>query len=187
MAILRAGPFASSIDSFLNQPIIPTVGILPVNCAMNNWEGDSWMAAKTIEYEFEGDESESSEGEESDEPSEGEDTESTGDPYENTTTYENGPDISASFEDRDGAYLSAALLQFRYQAAVATTFTLTYSADGDSPGISVFVGGNLVYGDGGNSSISGTEVITLPAKVLPSIVKVDLGTFGSGTGTITIS
>ena len=40
-AILRAGPFASSSDSFLNQPDEPSALIDPVNCA-NNTSSSNW-------------------------------------------------------------------------------------------------------------------------------------------------
>ena len=41
MAILRAGPFASSSDSFLNEPVTPSVSIVPVNCA-NDTSSSAW-------------------------------------------------------------------------------------------------------------------------------------------------
>jgi len=42
--ILRIGPYASTIDYSLNQPASATLNILPVNCAMGNWENDSWKS-----------------------------------------------------------------------------------------------------------------------------------------------
>jgi len=41
MAILRAGPFASSSDSFLDEPTTVTSGTLPVNCAKDT-SSSSW-------------------------------------------------------------------------------------------------------------------------------------------------
>ena len=40
-AILRAGPFASSSDRFLNEPDEPSPSILPVNCA-NDTSSSAW-------------------------------------------------------------------------------------------------------------------------------------------------
>ena len=41
MAILRAGPFASSSDSFLDEPTAATRSTLPVNCAKDT-SSSSW-------------------------------------------------------------------------------------------------------------------------------------------------
>tara|TARA_R110002072_G_scaffold3050_1_gene22927 strand:- start:8 stop:544 length:537 start_codon:yes stop_codon:yes gene_type:complete len=41
-AILRVGPFATSSNFFVNAPFSAVASTLPVNCAMNNWETDSW-------------------------------------------------------------------------------------------------------------------------------------------------
>lgn len=44
MPVLRIGPYASTTDYSLNQPASATLNILPVNCAMGNWENDSWKS-----------------------------------------------------------------------------------------------------------------------------------------------
>lgn len=48
MAILRAGPFASSSDSHLDEPGTPDVSILPVNCAMSDWVSHSWRCWQDV-------------------------------------------------------------------------------------------------------------------------------------------
>tara|TARA_R110001632_G_scaffold87384_2_gene189844 strand:+ start:4091 stop:4585 length:495 start_codon:yes stop_codon:yes gene_type:complete len=163
MAILRAGPFASSTDSFLGEPVTPNRIILPVNCAMNDWVNGSWRAAKRILY-FIGTE-----------------------PDDETVTYEDGPTLEASFVGTPGAFFSAAAIEFRYQAAEDTTFTVTYSASGPNPQLSIVVGGSSVFTNRGTSSISGTETITLPAATVPSAVNVNITTEGVGTGSISIA
>ena len=163
MAILRAGPFASSTNSFLDEPVTPTRNILPVNCAMNDWVNDSWRAAKRILYAvfFE--------------------------PEDDTVTYEDGPTLEASFVETPGAFLSVAAIEFRYQAAEDTGFTVTYSASGVDPQLTVVIAGSTVFSDYDASSISGTETITLPATIVPAAVNVNISSFSSGTGTIEVA
>ena len=49
MPIKQAGPFADSSDSFLDEPISPTLAILPVNCAKDNQSFWPWKAV-IVEY-----------------------------------------------------------------------------------------------------------------------------------------
>ena len=164
MAILRAGPFAISTDSFLDEPVTPTQSsALPVNCAMNDWVVDSWRAKKRILYLI------------------------GLAPDDETVTYEDGPTLGASFVVKPGAFLSAAAIEFMYQAVEDTTFSVTYSASGTDPQLSVAVGGSNVFTDSGTSSISGTETITLPAAIVPSAVNVNITTDSAGTGSISIA
>ena len=164
MAILRAGPFASSTDSFLDEPVTPSRSTpLPVNCAMNDWVNDSWRAKKEILYFL------------------------VFGPDDETVTYEDGPTLEASFAGGGGEYFSAAVIEFMYQAAEDTTFTVTYAASGPDPQFNVSVGGENVSSDTGTSSISGTETITLPAAVVPAAVNVNITTNGDGSGTIEVS
>ena len=156
MAILRAGPFASSTDSFLDEPSPPSFATSPVNCAMNDWLNDGWKAAQYINiYKYEGG-------------------------YLQSLTYESGPDIELSrtldyTTDVDGTLW----LRFRYQATEDTEFTFTYSAGGVFNEAIVSIDGAIEFADLGSppflSPISGSEVITLPATVLPSLVSVSVG------------
>ena len=162
--ILRAGPFASSTDSFIDEPVTPTQSSpLPVNCAMNDWVVDSWRAKKIIFYLI------------------------VLEPDDYTVTYEDGPTIEASFVGTPNAFVSGVGIGFMYQAAEETSFSVTYSASGPEPQLSVAVSGSSVFTDTGTSSISGTETITLPATVVPSAVNVNITTEGSGTGKIEVS
>ena len=164
MAILRAGPFANSTDSFLDEPVTPGLfSAMPVNCAMNDWVVDSWRATKQIAYIL------------------------LFDPDDVTVTYEDGPTLGASFVQNGGAIVSEAKIKFMYQAVEDTTFSVTYSASGTDPEFNVNVGGLNVFNDLGLSSISGTETITLPATVVPSEVSVSVWAYFGGTGSISIA
>ena len=167
MAILRAGPFARFTDSFLSEPVTPyrASSALPVNCAMNDWVVDSWRAKKRILYLM-------GEG-----------------PDYDIITYKDGPTLGASFGGTPGAYLSVAVIEFMYQAAEDTTFTVTYSVSGNDPEANVAVGSSNVFTDSssGTSSIGGTETITLPAAIVPSAVNVNISTRSNGSGSISIA
>ena len=156
MAILRAGPFASSTDSFLDEPVTPSSAAVPVNCAMNDWLNDGWKAAQYINIlKYEGG-------------------------YLQSLTYESGPNIVISrtldyTTDVDGTLY----LRFRYQATEDAEFTFTYSAGGVFNEAIVSIDGIVEFADLGSppflDPISGSEVITLPATVLPSLVSVSVG------------
>ena len=164
MAILRAGPFANSTDSFLDEPVTPSLfSAMPVNCAMNDWVVDSWRATKQIAYIL------------------------LFDPDDVTVTYEDGPTLGASFVQNGGAIYAETKIKFMYQAVEDTTFSVTYSASGTDPEFNVNVGGLNVFNDLGLSSISGTETITLPATVVPSEVSVSVWAYFGGTGSISIA
>jgi hypothetical protein len=162
MAIRRAGPFASSTDSFLDEPETPTIDTLPVNCAMSDWVNDSWRAAKRIVID------------------------DFFDPT-NTVTYEEGPTLEATFSNPGGANFGAAAIEFTYQAAEETSFTLTYSATGTDPIVSVVIDNSGVFSDTDPSSISGTETITLPATVVPLRVNANVFSESSGGGTVGVA
>ena len=162
--IWRAGPFATSADSFIDEPVTPGLfSAMPVNCAMNDWVLHSWRAVKSIAYIL------------------------IFDPDDVTVTYEDGPTLGASFTGNSGALVSEAKIKFMYQAVEDTTFFVTYSASGTDPEINVRVGGSSVFTDSGTSSISGTNTITLPATVVPSEVSVAVWTFSGGIGSISIA
>ena len=161
--IWRAGPFATSADSFLDEPAPGLFSAWPVNCAMNDWVLHSWRARKSIAYIM------------------------MFGPDNVTVTYEDGPTLGASFVQNSGALVSEAKIKFMYQAVEDTTFSVTYSASGTSPEFNVYVGDSRVFTDLGNTSISGTETITLPATVVPSEVSVAVSAFFGGTGSISIA
>lgn len=50
--ILRAGPYASSTDSFISTPPVPQSFndlVLPVNCNQRDWANDTWKALKLFD------------------------------------------------------------------------------------------------------------------------------------------
>lgn len=160
-SILRAGPFASSTDSFLNEPGTPTDLTVPVNCAMSDWVNHSWKAFKRIEtdgFSF---------------------------------SYVDGPTVGASWSVED--IIASGFMSFMYQAAVDTTFNLSYSITGDGiqgASISVSVDGSFVFfdsDDGSPASVSGTETIDLPATVVPILVFISGTSALSGGGSFTVS
>lgn len=162
--IWRAGPFATSLDSFIDEPVTPGLfSGMPVNCAMNDWVAHSWRATKSIAYIM------------------------MFGPDNITVTYEDGPTLGASYVQNSGALVSEARIKFMYQAVQDTTFFLTYSANGTGAEITVDVGESRVFTDSGTSSLSGTNTITLPATVVPSQVNVAIWTFFGGTGSISIA
>ena len=168
MSILRAGPFAISSDSFLNEPESPNSSILPVNCAMGDWEVDKWRAAKRKRI-------------------------SGGSP---SVSYVDGPSVSTGFTlSSVGSSFSSAQFFFFYQAVEDTSLQMTYSvsASGAVFGVpearaAASVDDFEVFNDSDPSSVSGTVTIDLPATILPKSVEVAIIAFGTaGSGSLSIS
>ena len=170
MVILRAGPFASSLDSFLDEPVAPVGSELPVNCAKDttstNWPWRYYQISTNVTASYE-----------------------TGLPSLTDASINTGP-----IESVQGSF------SFRYQAAEAFTMELSYSASGSTSGgffdvsnagILVTVGETIVFDDSDSdsdtegsgrptsASISGVETIDLPASVLPLLVLVSISASGS--------
>ena len=161
MPIRRAGPFASSTDSFLNEPATPALFTEPVNCALDfsasTWPWRHYKRVITNNV--------------------------------TTQTYENGAvDVDESI---GGIFSTQAVTTFYYQATEDAEMTVTYnfSASND-PGLSsnvsfdVFVDGSpeLELSDSGQGSIGfdGSTSITLPEAVVP--IRVVLSGFCSPSG-----
>ena len=159
MPILRAGPFATTSDSFQNSPTTPTENIYPVNCADDvnnaNWpwryyRRDNFGEAITIGL-VEG-------------------SGSTGAGF-----------LSFPPEGTEGTQI-----WFSYQAAAAWDFIFSYSAattgNGQSEEVSIRIFNpitdidffaNSDFGYGVSASISGTlETISLPRAVVPAFVQI---------------
>ena len=168
MAILRAGPFATSSSSFLDEPVTPTFSTLPVNCAKDttstDWPWRHYQASTNVTMS-----------------------------YENGLPSLTDSSTSATAEEEVGGGFS-----FRYQAAEAFTMELSYSASASTAGgffdtsevsMNVFLGGNFLFGESDSdtdasgqptsASISGTETINLPASVLPKIVRLSIEASGT--------
>ena len=165
MAIRRAGPFATSSDSFLDEPVSPNASILPVNCAMSAWVADSWKAAERLR------------------------TAST----DAIVSYVVGPSVSTNFTlDEVSFSFSSAQLFFTYQAAEDTSLQMTYSvsASGTSSEAraEAIVDDSSVLFETDPSSVSGTATINLPATILPKEVQVAIISFGTeGQGSLSIA
>ena len=164
MAILRAGPFASSTESFLNEPATLDTDTQPVNCAMDasstNWQwkylnkGSDFIL--TIKNGF---------------------------PSDNQS---NSGGTASGFSESKWRYQAV--------EASAFTLTYSGQASGDiSEGVSidVAVNGVDVFSDSGSDSISGTETINIPAAVIPILVLISISFFArdniSGSGNLSYS
>lgn len=175
MAILRAGPFATSADSFLNEPASYNASILPVNVANKNKTGRwPWQCAQRIKNA-----SGTSEG------------------YE---TYASDISITESVVVADGVPGVELLIKFYYQAANSWSFSgSSYEADcvdGESTDeplaeTTVSVNGSNVYTDSEEGVLSGGVIIAeisgnydsivFPASVVPALVEINLFAVAANT------
>ena len=164
-AILRAGPYASSTDSFISTP--PSTQsfndlVLPVNCNRRDWVNDDWKAllissndgSNLIEEVFSRD-------------------------TNGTITLNIGTiDRPADFE---GIY-------FRYQAAQSFTLSGTFSIDTTDHtfGIGSFSNKTQFFS---STSASSTFSVTLPAAIIPQFIGLTFegDTELVGEGTIVIN
>lgn len=175
--ILRAGPFASSSDSFLDEPDPIVATTVPVNCATNDWANDTWKAYVDVSTESGG----------VTDPN-GEDRED----YDGTLPDSFSYDIS-SVGDQDGDITFA----FRYQAAV--DFDINVDAEANADGgldsafasIEVLVDGTLVVDEvdsgSGTVSVSYDDDITIPASVTPALVAIIIRSSTTVYGPVTSS
>ena len=179
MAILRAGPFGSILDFFVDEPTTPNALNLPINCAKDdsstNWV---WKFLQDLPTA--------------------------------ALTYEDGlVDIDESFVDPVSEVI---IVRWRYQAAEDFTLNLSYNITASTTGdgfddsqvrIRIDVNGVEEFSDidtdsddtgtgrATSASLVGTESITLPASVVPSIVfiraETTTVTTGDAIGNITYS
>ena len=171
MAVLRAGPFGSESgygSMHQDEPASAQSDPLPVNCALVDWTNDSWRAVKRVR--------------------------------ENDGTavysYITSPTASSSFTVSGGSF-SGLSFNFLYQAAIATSLTVTYSVTstgfGSDVTVSAFADG-VGFTDSKTAilpdetvSISGSPVLTLPIAIRPIRVSITAGASLSGGGTISIA
>lgn len=171
--ILRAGPFASLGDYFVNRPATPTSQIRPVNCATNDWLNDTWKAY----------------------------TEVTGDDP-TPADYTVGLPQTFNYSVTDPSdFTSTIEFQFYYQAAIDATLNVsavltTSDALNFEARVTADVAGSRLIDANGDGAGSGTltvnQSITLPAAVRPLLVLIQtrhIGEDGAGTftGTLTVS
>lgn len=174
--ILRAGPFASSSDSFLNEPSTPIITILPVNCATNDWVNDTWKAY-TRRQGFSG-----------------------GVTIHDDEDYDGTLPDTISFDlSSVGNQLGVIHFRFRYQSAVDFDININAEANADA---GTFTSGALVQiqasangvivideEDSGSAvvSLSYDNDITLPASVTPAFCNIFVYAQTSVTGPVTSS
>lgn len=187
--IIRTGPFINTGTNLPdNQPDVADISLVPVNCALSDWLNDEWKAYVFTEAIKKGNP-----------------------PFEyqiTRETYENGPSISTDASVRFAARSDASgqiRIYFYYQAAqdfnlqVDALTSASVSGGGNSAFVSfgVSVGDNSVFNEVGVATSTGTfdqvkpeiefnEQITLPASVVPNLVKFNMfsrvnrsGNFGS--------
>tara|TARA_R110000850_G_scaffold29153_3_gene80707 strand:+ start:2870 stop:3406 length:537 start_codon:yes stop_codon:yes gene_type:complete len=159
MAILRAGPFAISSNSFFDEPATAGLTILPVNCAIDT-SSASWPWKRYESRQFRGPDSIST-----------------------TQSYKNGLPSDSQAVQGGGTGATAArvslLSSWEYQATQDFNITFTYSSESsitgggfDNARASVNVNGVEVFLDEDTTEVNGSTTITLPASVVPSTVGV---------------
>ena len=168
MAILRAGPFASSTDSFLDEPSPPSFATRPVNCALVDWTNDGWRAVERKR-------------------------ENGGTPV---YSYITSPTSSSSFSGTTS--INSVSFSFLYQAAIATSITFNYSATStgfgsDAIAVASVDGTTVLFdrdqGTGPSStvSVSGSAIIDMPIAIRPILVSVGASASLEGSGSLSIA
>ena len=167
MAILRAGPFANSTDSFLDEPAAAPSNIdgatLPVNCA--NYSGSSDWSWKYLKISTVGSESEF-----------------FGTAKDQTT-------ISENFIN-DGGFFEGEGLAFYYQASEDFTFSGSYEVNagpqqGSFATFEILNGAyQSLFSDTDVHTVVGGFSITLPAATVPYFVFLNLSAEGDGVDAI---
>jgi len=163
MAILRAGPFASSTDSFLDEPVTPTSAIIPVNCGKVSWVFDNFKHFLRVDQDS-----------------------VLSETYEIGLPNTNVAGVSAADIIADYYYQASSsfIITIQYSSVAVNDS----EQDGVSAEFNVYINGQLEFSDsdgslGREASVSGTENITLPASVVPTKVRLEINTTANGDGT----
>ena len=179
MAILRAGPFASTVDSFLDEPGSAIPGVVPVNCAKDrsssSWPWKCYVSVGDIQNYLNGFQSLS------------------------RNESENIPEWDS---------LSVAIkFAFYVQCSEEITFTMTYDLSATSPAnyfatasVQVSTNGFSDYesesdegfGTAVTASITGSRTITIPKSVKPQYVSFfayasSVASLDGGNGSVDLS
>jgi len=183
MAILRAGPFASSSDSFLDEPTTVTSNTFPVNCAKDT-SSSSWPWKCYVNVDGSNNDIES---------------------------YLNG--FQSISRTKSGSILAGGSIEvfidfeFYVQCSSDITFSITYNLSATSPAypfsvafVDVIANGfsDSDYreddgtGTGVTASLSGSETITIsastkPQKVFFSVLGSSGGAIGDSSGSVSLS
>jgi hypothetical protein len=172
MAILRAGPFASSSDSFLDEPTAATRSTLPVNCAKDT-SSSSWPWKCYVLVDGSND-----------------DLESYLSGFQSVSRTKSGSILLGNDMEVEVSF------EFYVQCLSDITFTMAYNLSATSPAFP-FSGAGVYWGANGFSdsdarstedgtpvtaSLSGSKTITIPASTKPQ--KVSFFAFAESGGNI---
>ena len=170
MAILRAGPFGSQSgfgSMHQDEPPAATFDPLPINCALVDWTNDGWRAVKGKRENG----------------------------LDSAWSYITSPTASDSFSGTTDS--NSLVFTFLYQAAVATSFNLDYSATSTGFGpdafVAVGVDGVTVLFDREQGileetvSVSGSAIIDMPIAIRPILVSISSVGRLEGSGSISIA
>ena len=166
-AILRAGPFATSSDSFVNKPLVANSSTLPVNCANDptspTWPWQYLLTTRVSATNHTG--WEDTPGGESPETSSSLNTTNT---YETTTgNFSKNASVNTNLEAS-----SSVSLFFYYQAVEDFQITITYNGTVTSGSSSQIVVSGIDSSTTG--SLSGEQSITLQKSVVPKFFSVSM-------------
>ena len=170
-AILRAGPFATSTDSFLDEPDDANSTILPVNCAMNSWTSSDWKLYC------------SESGSNNTSPNYGFITES----------YISGPTVTKTATDEggnpSGGHSAQVMFKFMTQAAVSFDIKITSntSSSGSGDNFILIINGEEIVNT--SSPLSEERTITVQASTTPrqfqAILSASANAAPSASGVVT--
>lgn len=169
-AILRAGPFATSSDSFVDEPLVANSSTLPVNCA-NDTSSSTWPWKYSLSSSFS---KNVHTGWEETSPDDYDAILSSS--FDSNSSYQNATNnfSVARTESTNFSALVSIGFRFYYQAVENFNITINYSGSissgtsGTSSGIAV----SDIYGVIANTSsdsASGSHTATLPKSVVPSL------------------
>lgn len=173
MPILRAGPFASGSDSFVDEPSTPVLATLPVNCATNDWltgsASDRAWKAFVDKQALDND-----------------------DPADdvNTQTYDGRLNSTELLDDN--FFTADIIYAFKYQAALETGVQVSAIATADTGGgtdpitgdpltgtsrVRITVDGSVIVDQSdtdAESSVTVNQFISMPVSVVPKEVKIEV-------------
>ena len=170
-AILRAGPFAGTSGSFVNEPVSASNSTLPVNCAGNAWVSDNWKSYVKTRGSI-----------------------STGTGTTIVENYQNGPTLEVEVssngvvQNPSGTEPEESFVEFRFSYQAAVSFTVRFTAtvtrlsttsSGDQSVSSQFIanGVNVSIADTEGTPTTVTKDITLSASVVPTSVTASIESF----------
>ena len=149
MPIKRAGPFASSTNSFLDEPETPDESVVPVNC--NKHQSATWPWRAFVFLQGEG----ILEG-----------------------LYKSGP-VSETVENDLDTGIGIITVKFAYQATESWSFSGSQYSTDTAQGsltdvITVSIDGDEVFSDEGQILNGSLDEVVFPSASVPKIVEISL-------------